>query len=155
MSLQVDTSHTYMAVRIFLHGVRERLWLAGVAAPPSKGLVHATIFPRIFPATTYLAARRGVEQSRFIVLQVPLHAGSSDEGLSCVALARGPGRGANSHWQRPPWSCFLKADGETATTWAWVDIEVSSHLFTILEFWADWTPACRVTTSFGGLSIWI
>jgi hypothetical protein len=57
MSLEVDTSHTYMAVKRFLDGVRERLWLVGVVAAPWKGLAHVTIFHRTFPATTYLAAR--------------------------------------------------------------------------------------------------
>jgi hypothetical protein len=37
MSLEVDTSHTYMAVKRFLGGVRERLWLVRVAAAPWKG----------------------------------------------------------------------------------------------------------------------
>jgi hypothetical protein len=46
-----------MAVKQFLDGVRERLWLTGVVAVPWKGLVHVRVFPRTFPATTYLAAR--------------------------------------------------------------------------------------------------
>jgi hypothetical protein len=57
MSLEVDNSCTYMTVTRFLDGVRERLWLVGVVAAPWKGLDHVTVFPRTFPATTYLAAR--------------------------------------------------------------------------------------------------
>jgi hypothetical protein len=45
-----------------------------VVAVPWKGLVHVRVFPRTFPATTYLAARWGVEQARVTVLRTTLHA---------------------------------------------------------------------------------
>jgi hypothetical protein len=89
MWLEVDTSHTYMAVKQFLNGMKERLRLVGVAAAAWRGLDHVTVFPRTFPAATYLATRCGVEQAPVTVVHMTPHAASTGSVATPLLLMKG------------------------------------------------------------------